>query len=261
MEEYGLKSFEQYIELVGSQSADKLVLFRGQRTDEPLLPKVARLELRSDLETAERRMFEAFRRRSLPFLDQAPISQWDWLALMQHHGLATRLLDWTANPLAALWFATAKPPKKDKNDEPQPGVVWIFKPADADMVDIDKSADPFQGARTRVFQPRHITSRIIAQFGWFTAHKYIDGERFVSLENNRIYKKKLKKLIIKPEMFSELRAKLNRFGISSGVLFPDLVGLCDTIQWENSVLEDEAKEKPRVLFFRNGGLTKSASKP
>lgn len=248
MAEETLKSFEHYVEQVENQPPNKRLLFRGQRTDEPLLPKIARLDLRITIEKAELVMFDEFRRRSLPFLDRFPESKWDWLALMQHHGLATRLLDWTANPLAALWFATSKPPKKDNNNE-RPGVVWIFKPALIDMVDIDKSKDPFQGKRTQVFQPSHVTRRIIAQFGWFTAHKYLDDGKFVPLEKNRFYKTRLKKIIIPPSLFPELRSRLNRFGVNAGVLFPDLVGLCETIQWENSYLDDEKGEQRKTVLL------------
>lgn len=144
------------------------ILFRGQREDWPLLPKIARLEYRSGKTVleAESDMVSSFKRRSLPFLESTPETDFDWLAIAQHFGMATRLLDWTTNPLAALWFAVKKP-AINSND----GVVWIFTPALEDHVSSDNKS-PFMIRGTRTYKPKHINRRIVAQNGWFTIHQY-----------------------------------------------------------------------------------------
>jgi hypothetical protein len=239
-----IATLKDFISRIKGNSKDGNILFRGQAKDYPLLPKIARPELRlrdKSILVAETKILEEFKRRSLPFIDKEPRSVWDWLALAQHHGLATRLLDWTENPLAALWFAVEKSAENNKV-----AVVWAFTPIDRDRIDLEKE-NPFTGQRTKVYQPNHITKRIIAQLGWFTVHKLIISEeykegRFIPLENNDLYQLRLTKFSIAPKNFEGLRYDLDSCGVNKASLFPDLDGLCTNIVWNHSLLTDEGKE-------------------
>jgi len=180
-------------------------------------------------------MLQDFKLQALPLLRMQPSSDWDWLAVAQHHGMATRLLDWTANPMAALWFAVEKPANNGG-----PGVVWIFDTENADYAKPENDEDPFSGNRTRLFRPRHITQRIIAQSGWFTVHKYLGKDKgFIPLERNKLYKRRLTKLLIPAPNFPAIRRELDRLGFNAANLFADLDGLCRHIQSRHSFERDE----------------------
>ena len=234
-----IASFSGYISFIEKYCKGDNILFRGQREDKPLIPKIGRIPLKSDFLKAEKNMFNEFKRQSIPSLDIVPESRWDWLALAQHHGMATRLLDWTLNPLAALWFAVRKPPKNDNS-----GVVWLFKSTPSNFAVPSRNKNPFTVSKTKVFQPKHVTQRIVAQLGWFTVHKYmVSQRRFIPLEKNKAQKSSLIKIGIPANLFSEMRFQLDRFGINTSSLFPDLDGLCSHVEWLNSYLEDE---KPKI---------------
>nr|WP_244166618.1 FRG domain-containing protein [Burkholderia anthina] len=82
----------------------------------------------------EARMLDEFTRRALPHLEPGQnLEACDWLALAQQHGMRTRLLDWSGNALAALWFAVRRAGESGGD-----GVVWCLS-HDAD--DIATAAD------------------------------------------------------------------------------------------------------------------------
>ncbi|HUQ98573.1 MAG TPA: FRG domain-containing protein [Gemmatimonadaceae bacterium] len=246
-----IRSLSGMIAWVEENCKSEPILFRGQPTDEPLLPKIARdgFHARSERLADEQRMFEEFRRLALPYLEMRPETLWDWLAVAQHHGMPTRLLDWTLNPLAALWFAVADPPKNEaqrtrkkrlKIAECLPGVLWVLDAKEKDFVEPTDTSDPLNASRTKIFRPRHLTTRIVAQSGWFTAHKYLDNKRkFVPLNQHRTFKPQLRKLSIPPDRFSHIRSDLDRCGINGFSLFGSVDGLCHHLAWLHSFLPDE----------------------
>lgn len=208
-------------------------LFRGQSTDKPLIPRIARLKPKGKLPNVETLMINKFERLIPPFTEFEPKNAWDLLALAQHHGLSTRLLDWSYSALAALWFCVNKPPKKDKSGKKLDGVVWLFKTVPEDFITFPIPIDetPYSQPRTRIFRPRSITRRILAQMGVFTCHKRMADGRFISLESNKAYKARLVKIGIPAGSFRSIRDQLDASGVNKVSLFPDLDGLAGHLQF------------------------------
>ncbi len=125
-----ISSFNDYIQQSSEPSSfedkdNQLILYRGQEEDWPLIPKIGRPESNGSntySEDKEVKILNEFKRLSYPFLDSNfKYNDWDWLSLAQHHNVPTRLLDWTENPLIALWFACNKN-QKNKSSR----IVWRF---------------------------------------------------------------------------------------------------------------------------------------
>ncbi len=213
-------------------------LFRGQQRDLPLLPKLGRIKLRGEIKEIEKLMLKEFERTSVAFTEYHPKNKWDQIALAQHHGLPTRLLDWTYSALVALWFAVENPPFI-KNGENENGVVWILIPDQEDF-DLDtQKFEPDSNPLTKVFRPNIVSERISSQAGVFTIHKIVKGNKFIKLENHIRFRTKLIKIIIPGELFAYIRNQLHILGINHSTSFPDLDGLCKHLAWRYSFYEDE----------------------
>jgi hypothetical protein len=211
---------------------DPEFLFRGQADNWPLRPKIAREDLRADVRAAEEDMLGEFVLQASPFLERRVENTWDWLALARHHGLPTRLLDWTANPITALWFAVEYDGRPLKSPRPD-AVVWIFEVERSDYVNTLETTSPFRGQATRVFRAGPIDRRLEAQAGYFTVHGYSTAKEFVPLNEDQRYVRRLKKVTISPEVFAGLRQELDRCGVNDATTFPGLDGLSRYIRWRN----------------------------
>jgi hypothetical protein len=180
-----------------------------------------------------------------------PEDDFDWLAVAQHHGLPTRLLDWTGNALAALWFSVRYAPVKAHDSQLKAGVVWVLNPQDEDFLEETRNAQPFKINKVKVYRPRHVAGRLIAQAGYFTLHPLDPAtSRFKPLRKDPTLKGDLIEITIPGEAFSDLRDDLERHGVSDLTMFPDLDGVCRFVTWNCSLLEDEADPPNDLLNKR-----------
>ncbi len=200
--------------------------FRGvSRFAYGLVPKIGR----PGIETKnEFRIFDFFVRESFAHCTHLPESIWEQLALAQHHGLPTRLLDWTENALVAAFFACA-------TDYSEDGAIYTLRAYERLK---DESISPFDIDRVVRYRPRHITKRITAQRGIFTAHPN-PTEPLPIGDYGAI---KTRKIRIPASFKKKLKWNLSRFDVNYRTIFPDLDGLATHITWMFS--ERDPSEEP-----------------
>jgi hypothetical protein len=205
-------------------------VFRGQADASwPVVPKAGRAEyyVKRDLGR-----FYVWRQRACAYTT-LPANDWECLAIAQHHGLATRLLDWTTNPLIAAYFAIAALPMSD-------GAIYSYLPEsyiDVNVASIDKIS------QVAAYMPRSVTARIVNQGGVFTYHPEpstpLVGEPLKELSG----RENLVQIRIPLEAKPDILRTLDKYGFNEVGLFPDLDGLSRHVNWETGEMVKRRKRR------------------
>lgn len=236
-----VKSLSEYIDqcknIVSASNPRFSNLFRGQRDASlPLIPSIWREPLLKKKKlfssnnnvSVEIIIFNRFCNYAAShfpsFVNEGSTEEVRWrkLIVAQHHGLPTRLLDWTFNPLIALYFAVRGESKKKTKS-----VVHVLKDRDGCTVSElakENKRPPeyiYKNNDIGILVPPFLNLRMSAQSSVFTIHKSKDA----------ILKSDIK-IYIKSSNRAKILNELLTSGIDNGFIFPDLDGIAQRVKME-----------------------------
>ena len=235
-----IKSVSELIEKLkkDSKSHNGPIWFRGQSNKtHKLIPSL----YRKNSSVSEMTLIKKFKQNASLLVSRNYNDDFDWLFVMQHHGVPTRLLDWTESSLVALYFACETNDDKD-------GALWVLLPIELNKhasIEPDETFDipgitelenyspkSYHADKTNVMGPAATistrnTPRMQAQQGTFTIfHKKKSAIEDIS------DKKHVWRYIIPMNVKAEILKELKLCGIDKFQLFPELSSIGETLKKE-----------------------------
>lgn len=262
IEEHNFSSLKDFSAFVADRvSQKKPCWFRGVQdaSKHSLMPslfrhKVARTA--DQIKDLESDLMEAFRYRAPPFQTTLPIEPIELLFFMQHHGVPTRLLDWSENPFVSLFFALER--ALWESDDAPDAAVWMIDPIllNSTALQNNEGSDKILAAsddllnayrpdgrkRTSGKMPVamwgvHNSSRIVAQRGVFL----LFGSNIVAMNDDQTLSDAniMTKITIPKNAKRDVAEALFNMGFTDSVIYPDLDGLGREIRnrsgfWRNA---------------------------
>ncbi len=252
-----LREFTQLIEEKMDSAASEL-WYRGcgKATYDlrPTLFRHPRVCDSRDLITLESDILSRFKQRSVPYLERQPTSDWDYLFLMQHFRVPTRLLDWTENPYIALYFAVTSADWSvvaGDRSYMENAAVWILNPSKWNQAALQhigfmggilslpsnvlKGYEPgsnydFMNNEPVALYGTHNNPRIVAQRGVFTIFGKNSKPMEVTYSEASFPEDSLFKVVLPTTSLPTLLKSAVSIGYTDSVVFPDLEGLAKEIR-------------------------------
>jgi hypothetical protein len=193
----------------------------------------------------EARAMRVFRRKAHIYLQDRTILHDDLrcLALMQHHGAATRLLDFTKSPFVAAFFALESATRDVAVFALNTPALWNRAPTFDPLLtraQVDPRIDGnykryFMGNRMPVIwfgEPTEMDARLVAQSGLFVVPGVLDQPLDVILDGYGGSEGLLTKFVLPLDMRDEAMRALYRMNVTYATLFPDLDGMARSVSYE-----------------------------
>ena len=239
-----LSEFIKYASFFNDHWNDEYIWFRGvAKSKHKLIPYIYREDTWEYDDCEADNLIEEFIHKAKASISvQRHIDKWEWLHIMQHHGIPTRLLDWTEGSLLALYFALRNPSNISTP------CVWVLNPCDLNNYSKDREVIYYSDPITReegdkviddyfydsknsndlpdfpiALFPPYSNKRMTAQRSCFTIHGAIKDGFEVLMKNYEEFN--LFKLRIKTSSSQKILQDLNSAGINEASIFPDLDGL------------------------------------